>query len=240
MNTEIKDITEELNLSYYPKSAFVIYQSEEKSMCYVEHFDIDEEGRMMNAHPLSIKESECLSKALTTQEHKNKAFLKPKGIIPTNVLHINPNDNSSLIWHTKAEKRPFYFVEKLGIPNGTAFVPPLLWKATKKSLSIYALKSDRRPTANTKLYYAPFFNVYDDGDVCMGTVNVGIENSTSLEDFITAWEKCFFDSYFSHLQDYNPIKGNCVSLWKQLINTEKKFPLEKLKKNNKTLKDIIK
>ena len=239
MEEQIKDLTEDLNTMYYPKSALIFYHNTYKYKTFVEHFDIDTNGRMINAHPLSEIESEKLAKALTTKEERDKAFLKPKGIIPTNVLHINPSEKGSLIWYTKEQKRNLFFVDKLGIPNGTAFVPPLLWKATQQRLDIYALKSNRRPTAKTKLYYAPFFNVYRNGNVCMGSVNIEIKNSTSLEDFITAWETYFFNSYFSHLQGFNPIKGNCVSLWKQLINTIEKFPLEELKTNNKALKDII-
>ncbi|WP_018675956.1 hypothetical protein [Riemerella columbina] len=235
----IQDLTEQIEPIFYPKNAFVIYQNKNKSQTYIEHFDIDEQGRMMNAHPLSVRESERLSKALTTKEERNKTFLKPKGILPTNVLHINPSEKGSLIWYTKAQKQNLYFVERLGIPSGIAFVPPLLWKATKQSLSIYSLKSNRRPTAKTKLYYAPFMNVYEKGSVCMGTVDIDIEKSTSLEEFMQLWETYFFNSYFSHLQNFNPINGNCVSLWKQLINTEEKFPLEELKSNNKSLNDII-
>ncbi|MRJ09334.1 PRTRC system protein B [Ornithobacterium rhinotracheale] len=194
---------------------------------------------MMNAHPLSVRESENLSKALTTKEERDKTFLKPKGIIPTNVLHINPSKKGSLIWYTKAQKRTLYFVESLEIPSGTAYTPPLLWKATKQSLSIYALKSNRRPQEHTKLYYAPFFNVYENSNVCMGSVNIDIKETTSLEDFIQAWETYFFESYFSHLQNFNPINGNCVSIWKQIINTDKPFPTKELKENSKTLKDIL-
>ena len=74
----------------------------------------------------------------------------------------------------------------------------------------------------------------------MGSVNINIKNSASVEDFIKAWEDYFFNSYFSHLLGNNsPIKGNCVTLWKDLIQTGKPFPKEVLKKNNKTLKNLL-
>lgn len=72
-----------------------------------------------------------------------------------------------------------------------AQVPPLLWLANKQNLVIFALASDRRPTEKTMLYHAPFFNVYDNGSVCMGTVDVNIKNSASIEEFTEAWEKYF-------------------------------------------------
>ena len=88
----------------------------------------------------------------------------------------------------------------------------MLWLANKRSLKIFALPNNRRPTEKTELFYAPFFNVYEDGNVCMGTVDVNIQNSTSLEEFTKKWEDYFFNSYFSHLMnEHNPIKGNCVS-----------------------------
>ena len=122
-----------------------------------------------------------------------------------------------------------------------AELPAMLWFANKRSLKIFALSSNRRPTEKTHLFYAPFFNVYVDGNVCMGTVDVNIQNSNSLEEFTTKWEDYFFNSYFSHLMnEHNPINGNCVNLWKSLINTEKQFPKEALKQANRTLKNLLK
>ena len=128
----------------------------------------------------------------------------------------------------------------LGIPNGKAKVPPLVWFANKNSLSVFALSSDRRPTEKTLLHYAPFFNLYENGNVCMGTVNIDIQNSASVEEFIQAWGSYFFNSYFSHLLgNYNPIKGNCVNLWKNLMETKEFFPKSLLISNNKTLKNLL-
>lgn len=78
------------------------------------------------------------------------------------------------------------------------------------------------------------------GHVCMGTVDVNIQNSASAEEFIQAWESYFFNSYFSHLiNEHNPINGNCVSLWKGLIESGEPFPSEVLKKTGKTLKHLL-
>jgi PRTRC genetic system protein B len=204
---------------------------------------MDKNGNPINAHPLTEREAETLAKALIvkTQKEKNQDFLKPKGILPTNILQINPNiENGSVIWYTKSMIRKFYFTENLEIPNGMAEVPAMLWFANKRSLKIFALSSNRRPTEKTHLFYAPFFNVYVDGNVCMGTVDVNIQNSTSLEEFTTKWEDYFFNSYFSHLMnEHNPINGNCVNLWKSLINNDKPFPKEALKKANRTLKNLL-
>lgn len=236
------DITASFGTLYHPKSALVFYETKGANTdVYVEHFDMDKNGNPINAHPLTEREAKVLAKSLQTEKHKDNAFLKSNGILPTNILHINPNkDKGAVLWYTKAQKRQLYFVDGLQIPNGMAYVPPMIWFANKNSLSVFALKSDRRPIEKTPLYFAPFLNIYDDGKVCMGSVNINIKNSASVEEFTKAWEDYFFNSYFSHLLgNDSPIKGNCVNLWKELIQTDKPFPKEVLKKKNKTLKNLL-
>ena len=240
----MKDIIQDFGTLYHPTNALVFYQNNQGSKdTYVEHFDMDKNGNPINAHPLTEREAETLAKALIvkTKKEKNQDFLKPKGILPTNILQINPNiENGSVIWYTKSMIRKFYFTENLEIPNEMAEVPAMLWFANKRSLKIFALSSNRRPTEKTELFYAPFFNVYEDGNVCMGTVDVNIQNSTSLEEFTKKWEDYFFNSYFSHLMnEHNPIKGNCVSLWKNLVGTDNSFPKEVLKNANRILKNLL-
>lgn len=239
MNT-IYNIEDNFESLYHPKSALVFYENNglDKDV-YIEHFDMDHNGNPINAHPLTVKEAAKLVKALRVE--KEEAFLKPKGILPTNILHINPNkDNGTVLWYSKKQQRDLYFVDELEIPRGKANLPPMLWNANKNSLSVFALTSDRRPTEKTNLCFAPFLNIYKNGNVCMGTVSIDIEKSESLEQFILLWENYFFNSYFSHLIDnHNPINGNCTSLWKDLIESDKPFPLDVLKKNNKTLKTLL-
>ena len=236
------DITASFGTLYHPKSALVFYETKGATTdVYVEHFDMDKNGNPINAHPLTVKEAKVLARALQTEKDKDNAFLKSNGILPTNILYINPNKNKgAVLWYTKAQRRQLYFLSDLYIPNGMAYVPPMIWYANKNSLSVFALASDRRPTEKTPLYFTPFFNSYEDGKVCMGSVNINITNSASVEEFTKAWEDYFFNSYFSHLLGNNsPINGNCVTLWKDLIQTGNPFPKEVLKKNNKTLKNLL-
>lgn len=238
---EVINTSKYFGVLYEPKSALVFYESLNKNeTVYVEHFDMDRNGSPINAHPLTVNEARALAKSLKIDEEKDKAFLKPKGILANNILHINPSKSGSVIWYTKAQERQLYFVRNLEIPNGIAKVPAMLWFADKEQLSVFALINDKRPTEKTALHYAPFFNVYDDGSVCMGTVDVNIQNSASVEEFIEKWENYFFNSYFSHLVGgHNPIDGNLLNLWKKLLETNESFPVKVLKKNNKTLKNLL-
>jgi PRTRC genetic system protein B len=236
----VNNIAENFGTLYHPKSALVFYETAgTETDMYVEHFDMDSNGTPINAHPLTVKEANVLAKALQTDEEKNTAFLKPNGILPTNILHISPSEKGTVLWYTKAQQRQLYFVDSLGIPNGKAQVPPMLWLASKSSLTVFALASDRRPTEKTPLHYVPFFNIYEKGNVCMGTVSIDIKNSASVEEFTRAWEHYFFNSYFSHSLCENVTRKNIVTLWKDLINTDKPFPKEVLKKNNRTLKNLL-
>jgi len=241
MNNVI-DITEDFGTLYHPKSALVFYESKglDKDI-YVEHFDMDKNGTPINAHPLTEREAGALTKALMTEKQIQNSFLKPVGIMPTTILHINPSrDKGAVIWYTKSQKRPLFFIEGLGIPSGQGFVPAMVWQATKNSLRVFAVLSNRRPTEKTTLYYAPFFNIYEDGRVCMGSVSIDIKNSASVEEFTRAWENYFFNSYFSHLMGENsPVKGNCVTLWKDLVISGRTFPTALLKSSNKTLKNLL-
>lgn len=237
----LADITDDFTTTYTPTCALVFHETDHQPIaCYVEYYDIDKKGQPRNAHPLSLREAQRLRELLEVQEQQSKGYLKPEGLLSQDILHIDPTGGGSVLWYTKAAMRPLYFSPQLGLPNGKAAVPPLLWKATRTELSLYALATDKRPSADTSLYHAPFFNLYQDGKVCMGNVSVRISASTSLEAFTTAWEHYFFNSYFSHLlQGHNPVQGNCVSLWKELLETGDAFPKSVLIKTKKTLKNLL-
>jgi PRTRC genetic system protein B len=229
------------NHLYHPTSALVFFSStEKKSDCYIEYYDMDRNSNPINAHPLTLKEANKLRKSLNIAKEEKEPVLKTEGILTPNIVFLDAV-NSKVIWHTKAMQTNMYFTEKLGLPNGIANVPPMLWVASRTSLYVYALRSNRRPTVKTRLYHAPFFNIYESGNVCLGNVDVQIGRTASLEEFTRLWQGYFFNSYFSHLlAGHNPIKGNCVSLWKSLIESGKPFPLALLKPSIVNLLNLLK
>jgi|SRR5690554_5439362 len=236
----MKDITNEFGRFYYPKSLMVFYKRKGRiNESFVEFFDIDKDGNPINAHPLTVNEAKQLATALDTEKENKEAFLIPQGILDSSILYTNSQEEKA-VWFTKAQHRELYFTEILGIPNGIAHLPPLLWVADRQHLKIFALGSNRRPTNSTKLYNAPFFNVDEDGKVCMGTVDINIDGVASLEEFMNVWEAYFFNSYFSHLMDgHNPIDGNCVLLWENLVSSEEQFPKSVLTTTGLTIKDLL-
>lgn len=237
----MNDITQSLGTLYHPVKALVVFRAKANDSCYVEAYDMDSIGRPINAHPLGIAESKALAKALDASGGLKRSFLKPKGLLPEKLLYINPEHNGYAIWYTPPMKTDLYFIDGLNIPCGKANVPALIWKAGKKELYLYAFNGREKPTEDTPLCHAPFFNLHPNGKVCMGTVAVNIKEDCSLEEFIGQWQAFFFNSYFSHLiAEHNPVKGNIVQLWQSLSTSSKKFPERSLKKTSLTLKKLLK
>lgn len=231
------DITQTFGRLYHPAKALIIYKSHQDS--YVEAYDMDSNGCPINAHPLSVMESIALAKALDTSDELKQAFLKPEGLLPKNVLYINPDRNGYAIWYTPPRVAGLYFQPGLGILNGKAHIPALIWRANRSSLWIYAITNHSDIVTESALYHAPFFNTGNDGKVCMGTVNIDLPKNCGLEEFMRLWQDYFFNSFFSHLLGNNPVRGNIVQLWQQLVNTDKPFPADVLVQHPFTLKKLI-
>lgn len=237
----MKNITQAFNEIYLPQKALLIYEClSANDKVYVEAYDMDDNGRPVNAHPLSVAEIQSLAECLNQSGEWRNDFLTPRSLLPANVLYTDPVRRGFAVWYTLAGETTLHFKKELGIPSGKAHVPALVWKATRNSLHIYAIKTNKRPQENTRLYHAPFFNIYQDGNVCMGTVDIDINNRCGLEDFITLWQDYFWNSSFSHLlEGLNPVTKNIVQLWQKQVKTEQLFPADVLKPNGQILKDII-
>ncbi|KGO93620.1 PRTRC system protein B [Flavobacterium subsaxonicum] len=237
----MKNITDNFGTMYTPVKALVVFQKNDpQGSTYIESYDMNANGYPVNAHPLSLTESAALANALDTSDELRRNFLKPLGLLPKNVLYINPDYDGYALWYTPAMEVALFFLDKLAIPNGKAAIPPLIWKASKKELYIFAMDGVEAIEEQTPLYRAPFFNIYDDGRVCMGTVSVDVRPDCLLQEFMQLWESYFFNSYFSHLLGgKSPVRGNIIQLWQSLIGSGKAFPIPELVKNGRTLKKLL-
>ncbi len=235
------NITERFTTQYLPTKAFIVYTSqEEQENSYVESFDFDKRGRMINAHPLTEQETEKLAQIMLANTERQGKCFDTKGILPANLLFLRSGNNGCAVWHTPNQHRQLLFIEGLGLLSGIYPVPPLLWKATRDSVSVFAIKTTARPDIKTELFEAPFFNIYSTGNVCMGTVDIEINDDEGLEVFMKQWEDYFFNSRFSHLlSDRSPVKSNIIRLYKSLYITKKSFPLSELKKLTKSFKTLL-
>lgn len=232
--------TQQIGQQFVPVKALLIYESiNPKNDTYVESYEVNEFGYPTNGRPLTLKECGELSRQLSMMDGVSNSFLKSKGLIPDNLLFLNPTLNGYAVWYTDRREHSLHFTESLAIPSGKCDIPPLIWKASRDKLWLYAWERAGRPVLEMELLKAPFFNVYSDGLVCMGTVRRSQHTDKGLEDFINKWMEYFFNSYFSHALGASPTKTNIVNLWKELSGSGKPFPMNVLNQTNTKLKDII-
>jgi PRTRC genetic system protein B len=238
----MNNITHLFNDIYYPVNAIVLYQNSNAGNegSYIEAFDMDNNGKPINAHPLSSLEVSSLAQALASSADNDSEFLHCKGLLPEHLLYWKAGANGMAVWFTPPQKVKLLFKESLNIPCGEAWVPALVWKATKENLCLYAIKGNNRPTLTTKLFQAPFFNLYENDSVCMGTVNVEIDNDCDVASFMSSWQTYFWNSYFSYLiGGALRAKTNIVQLWKEQVTEGKPFPNDQLVKHSFTIQNLI-
>jgi PRTRC genetic system protein B len=167
-------------------------------------------------------------------------------ILPECVLAVSL---TKLAWWTPSARRRIWFnpadrplkddYKKL---NGKfVWHPALLFVAGNRSLSIFALDSDRRPAAETKLCVAPYWNLSPEGHMCNGNAPVPDLASPSL---IPKFEQAFFNSSFSHSHWGHRLTrcpGGHRALWQEMARpATKAFPARYLIGSKLTLAAALK
>ena len=124
--------------------------------------------------------------------------------------------------------------------NGRLFAqPPLVWRVAQGELKIRAICENKRPQATTTLAVAPFWNVSDDGRVCLGSMRC--PESTSGAS-IAAWEQGFYESAFTHANVGRLTRhsGGHDALWTEVAGSRKRqFPVNALICLPQTLAEFI-
>ncbi|MFN9968576.1 MAG: PRTRC system protein B, partial [Phycisphaerae bacterium] len=68
-----------------------------------------------------------------------------------------------VVWWSRRCTRRMFFRKNSEVPTGLSGAefsqPPLLWCASGQELTVRALLTNRRPTADTPLMIAPYWNV---------------------------------------------------------------------------------
>jgi PRTRC genetic system protein B len=147
----------------------------------------------------------------------------PAEFLPEQVIARTPE---LLAWWTPAAIRPMFFRRdsELGSVSGRRFPhPALLFVVHSGLLYLRALSCSLRPTADTCLYAAPYWNAASDGAVCAGTMRVPRSAGVAT---MASWEQAFFESEFTHPGGAGRLtkqKGGCAGLWKKLAGT-RQFP----------------
>ena len=119
-------------------------------------------------------------------------------------------------------------------------MPPLVFVVRGSGLHLYALAEDRRPTPETALYRAPFYNLYVQGNVCTGSMPAPKGVTPANTD---AYERTYFGSNFSHpnaapLLNPRAWRGGYGEAWLE-ARSRGHFPSEWLVEQGKTLAEAL-
>ena len=154
----------------------------------------------------------------------------PAEILPTRVL---VRTAEMIVWWAPACERIVFFSDRGADPalknmNGKLYPhPPLLFKACGSHLWVRALAKDERPTAETRMYMAPYWNCYDNGVCCTGSMKIPQES--------------FFQSEFTHasgVRKHVRFRGGFLAMWQSLAG-QRAFPENYLVKLPQTLAEFV-
>lgn len=167
-----------------------------------------------------------------------KRDIRPE-ILPENVLM---RTGEAIAWWTRARQRPMFFRAadpSAEVLNGKVYPhPALVFLISGRDLYVRALSEETRPSADTRLKNAPYWNTDPRGLVCQGDMAVPNEASVSS---IRGWEDAYFQSAFTHLNGAVRLTTHPKGfhgLWTELIGRNK-FPNGFLADAKETLRDFI-
>lgn len=229
-------------LQYTLETAVLIYKSRTSSTPFITLHSVqppETPGTLPQlgaARPIDRRFVRSLSRSLSPR----KAAVE---ILPDNVLACT---DDVLLWWLPACRRPMYFEtakredeETVEVLNGRPMAhPPLVFMVDQSGLTVRALSTNERPTAESPLMVAPYWNVYSHGGVCLGSMKHPRTLSVSA---IRGWEDGFFDSKFSHPNTplLTRFKSGIVALWKSLADNNERYPLKLLIPAKQTLADLL-
>jgi PRTRC genetic system protein B len=160
-------------------------------------------------------------------------------VLPENVL---AKTDRMIVWWTPRRLRRMFFENAEGKAqrlNGKVFPqPPLVWRVTHGELKIRALCENKRPISQTTLAVAPFWNLSDDGRVCLGSMRSPESASTAS---IKVWEQGFYESAFTHANvgRLTRHEGGHDGLWSSLEGRPRTFPADALIRLPQTLAQFV-
>lgn len=228
-------------LTFEPVVGVVVFKKDHRHYLQVHNIEKKNEKFVWaEGKPFQREQLQELALSLRNEQVNS---LKLKGIIPDNVLYFHPAmSGSKFCWFVPPQRHYITFTSEVKIPTGNYRFPGLIMAADGKDLYIFAYKGLKKPDAKTELFHAPFYNVYGDGEVCMGTISES-RRKAFLDEEIDRWQRRFFGGRFTlaHGEDGRVPKG---VTFKDLYRSMKGpvFPEKNLKPMNKpkTLSAFIK
>jgi len=205
------------------------------------------DGAFASLH--QVKQAENGIPYLTPGEALTTAFLrtlaqglgaqvKPE-ILPDNVLARTPD---MLVWWSRPQRRVMFFGgtdEEARKVNGLLFPhPALIFKVTGRDLFVRAVATSSRPSPETSMKTAPYWNTDSRGWVCAGTMRVPDASDIAS---ISGWQDSYFQSEFTHAAGAVRLTSypeGFIGLWRCLVG-KKRFPVQYLTDAGETLQEFV-
>lgn len=105
----------------------------------------------------------------------------------------------------------------IGKRNAVVPHPGLVFAVTASEWYVAAVRGTARPGPETKLFRAPYWNVWKSGRICEGNVRLPERMSANM---IADYERAFFDSNFTHPNDPRGLvkhKGGAIGFWSDML-----------------------
>lgn len=146
--------------------------------------------------------------------------------------HVLAKGTGYLVWYRPPQRRTIWIdAEELGGKHTVEVpVPGLIWiaKPLQKSCYVFAYHGAERPDGNTVLCQAPFFNVWNSGQICEGNADVPSGPAAMVPE---NWEAMFWNSWFTHPNTPRLVSGKegAYRFWANFIKVKRRvFPQAKL------------
>jgi PRTRC genetic system protein B len=223
---------------FKPLQAIIVYQQNlsghNGDNYYLETRRIHK-NKMMEGTPMT---KSALSKIVEEINTKEIERIHCDGILPSNLLYWGKkNLNVELVWYVKSSWKSLSFSKHLGIKDGKIIAPTLVFKLSGNTLSVFAVKT-KTPKENTILYKAPFHNVNEVGQICMGTAKV--VKSSEIKTIMKSYEDGFFQSKFTEIHGGGtPIKANLNIILNECVKMGAAVPHSLFRRQGKLVKDLV-
>ncbi len=229
-------------LSFELPEALLVYRTD-RQYCYSKN-----PGAFVTKHPVVLSPEGVPSLGAGTALAKSDVtdlLREIQGSLSLEFLpaHVLARTQESIVWWAPAAVRSMFYAEEKGrevaLLSGKRFPQPVLvFRARSGSLDVRAVACHSRPEADTPLFCAPYWNVNDQGGVCLGSARVPREVTIAS---LTRWEEAFFQSEFTHpnaMKKLTEHPGGFVGLWTSLLG-ESTFPAQYLAGAGETLNQFL-
>ncbi|BDC45345.1 PRTRC system protein B [Paraburkholderia terrae] len=132
-------------------------------------------------------------------------------------------------WCPPAARRVFFSCREIGERSAVVHHPGLIFQASAEGFRVFAVKGDARPEPSTLLFEPPYFNTWNEGQICIGTAKVPGRIEVCA---IAGWEEGFFNSAFTHPNHGGKrveYKNGFYAFWTDMLDGKfEAFPLDVL------------